>query len=145
MDINPLFKQPFLSAISAYPQELKLLLYLSSPEENTSFSFDWSKMNWNYFLELIDRHRLISLVYKNSGLLKDNIPTAVQEAVSLRYQDNTHRMLLITAEMVRIGKIISSKNIFFLFVKGPIWSLQLYGNIAARQSRIWIYLFRMKT
>ena len=135
MEFNRNDKQSFLSAISFFSRELKLLLFMSATNDNPSFLIDWNKIDWDYFLELLDRHRLISFVYKKSKLFKDLIPADIIETISIRYQENTHRMLLITSEMIRIGKIISSKNIPYLFVKGPVWSLQLYGNVATRQSR----------
>lgn len=127
--------------IDSFAPELKLLLaclravVLEKDDESQIAAMCGSAINWDEFLGLANRHKVVSLTY--AGLKKIGshiIPAPVMATLRTRHQKNVKWMMLLTAETVRLVTLFETNDIAVLPLKGPVLSLMLYGNPAMRQS-----------
>ena len=93
-------------------------------------------IDWSRFLDLIERHRVHSLVYNNiNQYAAEHIPASVRLTLKNRSNKKTRQMLNLTAELVRLSKLFAEHDIFLLSFKGIALSQQLFGNLALRYSK----------
>ena len=96
-------------------------------------SIDKERIDWSEFLNLIDRHRVHSLVYRNiHKYATEHIPAHVELALKKRSRKKSRQMLNLTAELRRLSKLFAQHDIFMLSFKGPALSQQLFGNLGLR-------------
>lgn len=99
--------------------------------------------DWSMFSNLIDRHRVHSLIYRNichyatgeSSNGSVEIPENVKIELRTRSHDKRRQMLTLTAELVRLSKLFAQDDIFMLSFKGPALSQHLFGDVGLRYSR----------
>jgi hypothetical protein len=121
-------------------QEMRLLLACcrktlgeADPEKIRWLSNN--QIDWESFLRLADRHRVYPLVYHNlSRLARNGIPAHILRSLKDRFERNALRALALTAEMVRLVKLLEQNGILALPLKGPPLALQVYGDLALRHS-----------
>ena len=90
-------------------------------------------IDWDAFVELVDRHRVPSPVYRNlKRFAEDIIPEPVLTRLRNRLLINTYGVLAKTGELVRIVKRFEEEGIPVLPIKGPVLAQQAYGNIGSR-------------
>jgi hypothetical protein len=123
-----------------FTNEFKLLLEssVSQPSDNDIEVLTERlkcKVNWPSFFEMIDRHRMIPYVFDNLKVKKTSIPEGIFLDMKSRFEKNQVKMLALGGEMVRISNVFKENSIPILFFKGPVLSIQLYGDVAKRQSR----------
>ncbi len=86
------------------------------------------------FLEIVQHHKLIPHLYP---ILKNRCKNVSEEVLQgfqqLLRQHHLH-ILKLSGELARISKLFAAQSIPWLSIKGPALSVQLYGDIAARQS-----------
>lgn len=116
---------------STYPKELLLLISLSG-DYNANCSVE--NVNWNLFVDLVKKHRLVSHVIKNK-LTKELVPEPILESLKQIQLDQIKRSLLFNSELLRIHKKLNELKMDHLFFKGSLLSYKLYHDIGFRNFR----------
>lgn len=120
--------------LSLLPRELKVMLHILNHREGSLVLEQ--NIDWDYFLQLVMHHRIYPLVYAKLKELRDPaVPSFVMEMLKREYQKNTFSMLHLSAEMERVSKLFSQRNIKLLFLKGPPIAQDIYGDISLRTSK----------
>ncbi|PFY65692.1 Renal dipeptidase [Bacillus toyonensis] len=120
-------------------KELKLLfaiLKLKDDETMQTYSNEWfSDIDWELFLEQVVHHRVYPVIYQKLKQVDEEIiPPHIVQSLNRKYKKNTFQMLYLSAEMERINKICNENEIRMIFLKGPVLSQDLYGDISLRTS-----------
>ncbi|PEC23142.1 nucleotidyltransferase domain-containing protein [Bacillus cereus] len=120
-------------------KELKLLLVilkLQDDETVQTYSNEWfSDIDWEVFLEQVVHHRVYPVIYQKLKQVDEElIPSHIVQALNRKYKKNTFHMLYLSAEMERINKLCNENEIRMIFLKGPVLSQDLYGDISLRTS-----------
>ena len=91
--------------------------------------------DWTDFVDRLHENRLIPVVYQALEKTKE-LPEVndLRVAIRKRWQQNTVRMLSISAELVRLIKAFAAAAIPVIAFKGPALAMQIYGNINMRYS-----------
>ena len=90
-------------------------------------------LNWEQFLHLADHHRVIPQVYGALSAFPDLLPANARAALRSRYQENAHKALWFTGELLRTISCFESAGIKALAHKGPVLAKTLYGDVTERQ------------
>lgn len=120
--------------IESYPPELKLLLVCCGSER-------WKEpdllpqVDWDQFFAWIKRHRVTPAVYRYIKKNPAVLPEMVGSKIKKEQERITRKALLLTSELIRIGKLFDEHNIPWFTIKGPILAHQLYGDVAGRDYR----------
>ncbi|PFZ51314.1 Renal dipeptidase [Bacillus wiedmannii] len=120
-------------------KELKLLfaiLKLQDDETVQTYSNEWfSDIDWEAFLEQAVHHRVYPVIYQKLKQVDEElIPSHIVQTLNRKYKKNTFQMLYLSAEMERINKLCNENEIRMIFLKGPVLSQDLYGDISLRTS-----------
>ena len=86
------------------------------------------------FSEIAQRHKLITHLYPILKSNCENVPDELLQSFRELLQRHNMHILNLTGELLRISKLFEENHLPWLSIKGPALSVQLYGNIAARQS-----------
>ncbi len=87
-------------------------------------------------MTLLVEHRLSWTVARYlSGAYSGQIPASFQKRLRAHREYRTRRALAHAAELARLMKIFYAEGIFALSIKGPLLSLQLFGDVAARAGK----------
>jgi hypothetical protein len=111
------------------------LLYLAkivSPvAENQPIGND---VDWAEVIRLAQTHGLSSVLY--NYLTKRNIQ--VEESIYTEFRKNAFarsmRMMQLASELPAVDKLLTDNGIAYISLKGPALALQVYGNLALKQS-----------
>jgi hypothetical protein len=83
------------------------------------------------------RHGILPLVYKTTKELsaqnENTIPSTFLTELKTQYMRISQRNMLMSAELIRIMKLLNENNIEALAFKGPTLSQMAYGDITLRQ------------
>jgi hypothetical protein len=116
-----------------FSKELKLLISLSQNE----IDFDpnnkiLSEINWDTFLHLVLKHRLVSHVLKHSDKLTNKIPQEIVVKLKEIKLNQSKISLEYTSFLIKIANQFKSNNIKFISFKGPLLSYELYNDVGFR-------------
>jgi len=120
------------------PSELRLLISclraaLGRVEDAGVSALCRRPVDWDSFIKLVNRHRVISPVYLGlKQFAGDRIPEAVLGDLESRYRWNAQQVLAKSAELVRIVNRFGEKGIEALPFKGPVLALKAYGDLGSR-------------
>jgi len=92
--------------------------------------------NWEEIVSLAARHGVLPIVYKTLKTLPTThypLPTDILQKLKTAYMSIAHRNMLMTAELLRIMKLLQENGIDALAFKGPVLSQMAYGDITLRQ------------
>jgi hypothetical protein len=118
--------------------EVELLLCLArahlGPEEGARLeALLQTPINWDDFLKLAERHRLLPLCTRHlNALAGGQVPAASMQAMRGYTERNLRRSLLLTGELHNILRVFGEAGIPALPFKGPVLAAYLYGSIALR-------------
>ena len=113
--------------------ELKFICELT--KNQSSFQdVQLADINWNEFLELSLHHRVYPSLHAQLKQAEVTIPPDVSKTLKAYYQQNTFRMLPLTAEMEMVSSLFAERDIRTLFLKGPVLAHDLYGDLSLRTS-----------
>lgn len=136
-----------LDSKSKIKKEDELLLCCSSSNlESVSLtkiqSLVHENLDWDYIVQMANANSLKPILYWN---LRKITPTKVPDEIIYYLKDyfstNVQKNLLMYGELLRILKIFNLNNIDTVPYKGPLLSIEAYGNIAFRDfSDIDIYV-----
>ncbi len=90
-------------------------------------------LSWERLLHLADHHRVIPQVYDALSALSDVLPPNARAALRSRYQENAHKALWFSGELLRTISCFESVGIKALAYKGPVLAKTLYGDVTERQ------------
>ena len=132
-NVLTLFVEKLNNIIENYPSELKLLLICCGSERWKAKDLIVN-FNWETFLQLVKRHRVIPYIYQfglhNSGFF----PVEIQKLINETQKANTQRMLWLAVEMLRLQNLFTVNEIKNVPIKGPALAYQLYNNSGMRNS-----------
>lgn len=128
------------SMIQPLSTEMQLLLHCCSTQSGTEPSglseiITGGSVNWKYFIELTGKHRLFPLVNQVFYHFQDHIPNEVKDEISRKASRNLKLMMKLAGELNLIHDLFSTHNIPFISLKGPLMSIQFYGDYSSRQTR----------
>jgi len=91
--------------------------------------------DWSYFLSLARNHGISALVYSNMARLglTDAIPTEITNNLRNSYMINLARNSVFATKMTEVLKLLNSRNIKTVILKGLALELSVYGNSGLRQ------------
>ncbi len=91
------------------------------------------KINWEKWLELIQKHGVFSQIYVKIRKNRINIiPFEILNELKNLYLKNIANNLLICSELSKFQKLLSDEGIRALFFKGPVISTYAYNDYALR-------------
>ncbi len=99
----------------------------------TTISFP-DHINTEKFLELLQYHKLITHLYPFFKNQCSNFPSGLLLTLQLLVKKNNLRLLQLSAELFSLSDIFKKYNIPWICVKGMALAMQLYGDVAVRQS-----------
>ena len=114
-----------------FSDELKLLILLSQNNNKLSHETNFENINWELFIELLRKHRLVSHIIKNK-ITKELLPNTIYERIKQIHVNQSKKTLLFTGELFKIHEILDKNNISHVFFKGSLLSLELYNDIGFR-------------
>lgn len=92
------------------------------------------QLDWEFILGKVDSHALIPLLYRNlSEICADRVPSAVLQQLESGYKANAERSQVLTAELIKLLRILESADISAVPYKGPALATLAYGDIALRR------------
>jgi len=116
-----------------FSEELKLNILLSQEELNLQeLSITTKQIDWDSFLKLAVKHRLISQIHKNIKYLEKITPPEIIERFKQVKLDQTAKALNFITFVLKIHQLLKEKNIQHCFFKGPLLSYELYQDIGFR-------------
>lgn len=116
-----------------YSKEFKLLILLSQDElEPEKLLQHFSDINWNTFLELVIKHKLVSQIHKNIHILEKMAPYEVLERIKQYKIQQTQKALNYMSFAINIHQCFAKKSIPHCFFKGLLLSQEIYGDIGFR-------------
>jgi hypothetical protein len=93
-----------------------------------------SELNWEYIINFATRHRLRTLLYYNlNSICPEKVPEDILNKLKTFYQNNVHKNLLLTGELVKVMELLENNGIHAVAYKGPVLALQAYKNIGLRE------------
>lgn len=127
-----MIKEPF-----KLETEDKLLISLFQNQHDNSSEIKIknlsNQVNWEYLLKKASYHKMRPLLYSNLIKYPDQVPADIMCTLKDYYFINAQKNLLFMGELCRLVKIFKSENIPLIPYKGPILSIQAYGNISLRE------------
>ncbi|EIF51213.1 nucleotidyltransferase family protein [Sulfurovum sp. AR] len=130
-------------------------------EDDINFIFSYlnaEELELNTLISLANQHGILPLIYKtikhlshpelNSDTLvikmkegcsdnlnaqRSTLNTEILTELKAHYMSISHRNMLMSAELIRIMKLLKENNIEALAFKGPVLSQMAYGDITLRQ------------
>jgi hypothetical protein len=93
-----------------------------------------SGVDWDYLVQMADRHCLIPLLYAHlSDLASSSVPQPVMSELRSAYYENTRSNLFLTGELIKVLDCFAANGISAIPFKGPTLALQAYGDVGLRQ------------
>jgi hypothetical protein len=92
-------------------------------------------VDWNVFLALLDRHRVLAPPDLLGRVLGPRLPDPVREQLASRKAEACRQALRQGAELIRLHNAFGAQGIEMIPIKGVMLSMQLYGDPAVRSSR----------
>jgi hypothetical protein len=86
------------------------------------------------FLKIVQHHKLVPHLYPVLKSHCENMPDAVLNQFQQLVKYHNLHILKLSGELVQLSKLFAANDIQWLSIKGPALSVQLYGDIAMRQS-----------
>lgn len=92
------------------------------------------ELDWELILGKAYWHSLTPLLYRNlKALCADRAPPQVLRQLESHYIASAKRNLALTAELIRVLRILESANISAVPYKGPALAALAYGDVALRK------------
>jgi len=110
-----------------------LLVDLTSPFPVSEISVDAS-FQWDVFLGLVERHRLLPLVAMRKELLERTMPSGIFNRFVHQIELHKQSALMQMLHTLRLCVLFSEAGIPVIPLKGPCLATQLYNDFSARHS-----------
>ena len=90
-------------------------------------------VDWNFFLSVIVRHRVVGLAHASLNSAGITLPENISHAMNERTTAIVRQNLALTAEAIRLSRLFAEANVPVLFVKGTTLASLVYGSFTSRQ------------
>ncbi len=91
-------------------------------------------LDWEFILGKAYWHALTPLLFRNlRECCADRVPPAVLQQLESHYLASAKRNLFLTAELIRVLRILESADISAVSYKGPALAALAYGDVALRK------------
>lgn len=91
-------------------------------------------LNWDYLIDVASKHSLRSVLYFHlSRLCSEEVPLDIMGHLRNYHIFNVRKNLLMLGELLKILKLIKAEGIIAVPYKGPILSIDFYGDISLRE------------
>lgn len=91
-------------------------------------------IDWDYLIKRSKDHKLTSLLYWNlNSTCPDSVPPNIMDKLKAFFEENAHKNLSLTGELIKILKCLKSNHICAINFKGPSLALLAYNNLALRE------------
>jgi hypothetical protein len=117
--------------------ELKLIVAILTEQSALDITAD---LNWQYFIKLVIRHRVIEQIYTRLKT-EENVPDTVMQRLETICQRQRLRLLMLGSETIRLSRELTSAGIGYAVVKGIPLAVDAYGGITKRQCKdidLWV-------
>lgn len=95
-----------------------------------------SGLNWEEYLTLVERHGTPALSWESLKRVPDaNLPATVRQALQRRNAACRMQAMRLTSLLVQVLKDFNQTGIPLIPLKGPLLSLELYGDLGIRHSQ----------
>lgn len=124
--------------VGTMSQELKLMLHFLSERypSTENVTNDRTDINWHKFLDLVIHHRVYPILYPRLNSSSNiQVPEEIMTKLGVYYNHNILNMLQLTAELKKVHDRFHQNGIKSIMLKGPLLSLQLYGDLSLRTSK----------
>ncbi len=88
--------------------------------------------NWDDFIDISYAHGVFPLVYHTLKLHVDTMPEKVLSTMKSHNIDIVKQNMLMTAELIKVMKLLEDNGIEAMPFKGPLLAQSIYGSIADR-------------
>lgn len=94
-----------------------------------------SKVDWNYFFDLVKKNRIYPIVYRNLSVLGcENINNKILRDIGELSKANLIASMKLTYELIKVMKTFKESNIRVFSLKGPALGNRIYGDSSLRMS-----------
>jgi hypothetical protein len=131
------------NAVSGYSagirDEFRLLLLcaqtrIEPPQRELIRELTYKSLDWEFILGKAYWHALTPLLFRNlRNCCVDRVPPAILQQLESHYLASAKRNLVLTAELIRVLRILESENISAVPYKGPALASLTYGDLALRK------------
>ena len=91
-------------------------------------------LDWEFILGKAYWHSLTPLLYRNlNEFCADRVPSAILQQLESHYMASAKRNLVLTAELIKVLRILESADIIAVPYKGPALAALAYGDVALRK------------
>lgn len=91
-------------------------------------------LDWAYMLDFAQRHHITPLLFNNLlTYWKYAPPTIIMDTLKQWYHQHSLRNLMVTAELLKLQRLLKKQQIDILSVKGAVLAKQVYGDVRFRQ------------
>jgi hypothetical protein len=92
------------------------------------------QLNWEVLLESANHLGISPLLYWHLyEQISQTAPPVPMQLLKARFENNAHRNLFLTGELLKVLNAFEEANIRVLVYKGPVQAALLYGNVALRE------------
>ncbi|MDI9497144.1 MAG: nucleotidyltransferase family protein [Bacillota bacterium] len=127
--------------IEALPDEMKLFLLCSIkdiPVEQEEKIRDilGAGISWDDFLIIVERHRVYMTVYRQlTRIHSENVNSRALNELHRISQRKVMQSVRLASELVNVARLLEDSDISVISLKGPLLSINIYGDIAYRSSK----------
>lgn len=93
-----------------------------------------SPIQWKVVYELAEKHGVLPLLAQALSKSAERVPADILQTLKQAYQNNLHKTLFLSRELISILDKLSDAGIDVMPYKGLALAESLYGDIALRQS-----------
>ncbi len=127
--------------VEALPDELNLFLLcsikdISVEQEQKIREILEMGINWDEFLKVVERHRVYMTVYQQLTRINSvNVDVRALGELHRVSQRKVIQSVRLASELVKVARLLEDSDIRMISLKGPLLSINIYGDIAYRSSR----------
>lgn len=93
------------------------------------------QLDWNDFLRVVIRHRVIGLVHDGLTRARIALPLEIAQEIASQAAELVQKNLACAAEAIRIQRLFAASDLPIVFFKGVSLAMLAYGNLGLRHSR----------
>lgn len=94
-----------------------------------------SPLDWDHFLQVVRRHRIVGLVHDGLTRSSSAVPSDIRREIGGLATTLVRQNLELAAEAVRLQHLFAEKDLPVMFFKGVSLAILAYGNLGLRHSR----------
>jgi Uncharacterised nucleotidyltransferase len=92
-------------------------------------------LDWDYFLRVVTRHRVVGLVHDGLTRAQAAMPAGIAKEIATRAAVMVRENLAFAAEALKLQALFVEAEIPAVFIKGISLAMLAYGNLGLRHNR----------